>query len=256
MKFQYLKKGTLIMTSKLQKIAAITCLVLLVAASISVAEDAPANRRGGQGFRGGRGSSQGGNGQGNGYRGGRGGMMGGGRGGMGGGMMGGGMGGRGMGMMGGRGMGQELIPRMIRQKLNLTEEQNTQLEVIQKKQMTQNQELSKQHDDLRKKLDDAVNNGEKDAIGKIAQDIGKNIGDTAMLKLSGKDSLKTILKEDQLKMLDKFNKQQQQRREKMREQMQRRMDGNGEGPGRGREGERRERPERPERRERPSRTRQ
>ena len=90
------------MISQLQKITAITCLVLLVAASISVAEDAPANRRGGQGFRGGRGSSQGGNGQGNGYRGGRGsqqpggGMIGGGRGGyggMGGGMMGGGMGG-------------------------------------------------------------------------------------------------------------------------------------------------------------------
>jgi hypothetical protein len=236
------------MTSQLQKITAITCLVLLVAASISVAEDAPANRRGGQGFRGGRGSSQGGNGQGNGYRGGRGSQK------PGGGMMGGG--GRGMGMMGGRGMGQELIPRMIRQRLNLTEEQNTQLEVIQKKQMTQNQELSKQHDDLRKKLEDAVNNGKKDAIGKIAQDIGKNIGDTAMLKLSGKDSLKTILKEDQLKMLDRFNKQQQEMREKMQKQMQRRMGGNGERPERGRAGERRERPERPERRERPSRTRQ
>ena len=58
------------MISQLQKITAITCLVLLVFASISVAEEAPANRRGGAGFRGGRGNTQGGNGQGGGYRGG------------------------------------------------------------------------------------------------------------------------------------------------------------------------------------------
>ena len=61
-----------------------------------------------------------------------------------------------MGMGPGGGMGQELIPEMIKRKLKLTDEQNTKLEVVQQEQMKKNEIISKQHQELRIKLDNAI----------------------------------------------------------------------------------------------------
>lgn len=202
------------MTSKLQKTIAITCLVSLIVASIALAENEPPRRGGrGLGMQGGR-------------SGGRGSMQpGGGR----------GMGGPGeMGMGRGRGMGSELIPQMLRKKLKLTEEQNGKLKTAQNELTKKSQILSKKHQDLKQKLDAAVNKGDKEAVVATAQEMGKTIGESALLKVSEKDILKEILNEEQMKTIEAYNKQRAESREKMRKQMEERMRGRGPSQGRGR----------------------
>ncbi|MBW8016284.1 MAG: hypothetical protein FVQ82_08865 [Planctomycetes bacterium] len=276
------------MTTKFQKTIAIICLVSLLIASIAIAADEQNDRRRpprdgrardqrgprdaqpGRGARGGYGGGAGGRGMGSPEgipgrgMGGPGGMMGGG-------MMGGGM--RGMGMMGGGYGGgmmgggmQGLIPNMILRRLQLTEEQSKKFEAIEKKHTKKKLQLSTQHVTLKNKLEDAVDKADKETIVKIAKEMGKNIGDTALLKVAGKNSLKEILNEDQLKMIEKFNKQMAERREMMRKQMEgrgsrgpgfrggRAPDKDSEGPGRrpGRPGTGRTRPDQ-DRDRRPSR---
>jgi hypothetical protein len=221
------------MTSKLQKTIAITCLVSLIVASIALAETPPPPRRGGpQDGRGRTGAGGPG-----GYRGGRGSMQPGGGRGMGGpgGMMGGrGMGGPGeMGMGRGRGMGQELVPQTLRKKLKLTEEQDGKVKTAQDELTKKNQILSKKHQDLKQKLDAAVTKGDKDAVVATAQEMGKAIGESALLKVSEKDILKGILNEEQMKTIEAYNKQRAESREKMRKQMEERMKGRGQRPQRG-----------------------
>jgi hypothetical protein len=222
------------MTFKLQKTLAITCLVSLMVASIALAETPQPPRRGGPqdgrgrnaaGAPGGfRGAPQPGGGRG---MGGPGGMMGG-R----------GMGGPGeMGMGRGRGMGQELVPQMLRKKLKLTEEQNGKVKTAQDELTKKNQILSKKHQDLKKKMDTAITKGDKDAVVATAQEMGKAIGESGLLKISEKDILKGILNEEQMKTIEAYNKQRAESREKMRKQMEERMQGRGQRPQRGSSGQ-------------------
>jgi len=204
------------MIKKLQKTVAIACLVSLITASVSAAVDEKDNqgsRARSRRVQNDRNRSERGTNQGRPGRG-YGGEMMGAR----------GMGPGSMGMAPGRGM-QEIIPEMIRQRLKLTEEQNKKLQDIRQKHSEKNQQLSKLQLDLRTKLDDAIDKGNKDAIAKIAQDMGKNIADTALLQVSGKDSLKQILNEDQVKIVERFYEQRAERRERMRNQMEQRMSG-------------------------------
>ncbi|MCF7955951.1 MAG: hypothetical protein K9M75_09140 [Phycisphaerae bacterium] len=209
------------MKSKLKKAIAITCLVSLIVASIAIAEDAQPARRGGpQDGRGRNGAgAPGGN---------RGSMQPGRPEGM---MPPGGPGEMGMGR--GRGMSQELIPQSIRQKLNLTEEQNNKLKAAQEEQTKKIQILSKKQQDLKAKLDDAVDKGDKEAVVAIAQETGKAIGESALLKIAEKDILKGILNEEQMKTIEDYNKTRAEMREKMRKQMEERMNSRGERPERG-----------------------
>lgn len=211
------------MAFKLQKTIAITCLVSLIVASIALAETPQPPRRGGRGPQDGKGPQQMQRGGPGGFRGGRGSMQpGGGR----------GMGGPGeMGM--GRGMGQELIPQALRKKLKLTEEQNTKVKAAQDELMKKSQVLAKKHQDLKQELAEAIIKADKQAIVATAQEMGKAIGESALLKISKKDILNEILDEEQKKTLEAYNKQRTEMRDKMRKQMEERLKGRGDRPQRG-----------------------
>ena len=198
------------MTSKLQKTIAITCLVSLIVASIALAENERPRRVAPMDGRGDRGTMQPG---------------GGGR----------GMGGPGeMGMGRGRGMGQELIPQILKKKLNLTDEQNGKVKTAQDELTKKSQILSKKQQELKQKLDTAVNKGDKEAVVATAQEMGKAIGESALLKISEKDILKGILNEEQMKSFENYNTQRAEMRKKMRKQMEERMRNRGEGSQRNR----------------------
>lgn len=210
------------MRSNSQKIITIVCLVCVIVASMAIAEDkwnAQQRPQGGQGRYN----------QGDANRRGQGGPAMRGGAGMRGQRQGQGMQGMGIGMGSGRGDG--LIPGMIRQRLNLTEEQTAKLDDIQQGQIKENMELSNKLDNLRGELEEAISKGNKEAVVKIAQDIGKIIAETALLKISAQEKLKEILNETQLKRIETFNQQRRESREKMKKMMEQRMNGQGERPG-------------------------
>ena len=207
------------MTSRLRKSIAITCLVSLIVASIALAENEPPTRRGGRDsqmqrnapsrYMGSRSTQQPGGGR--------------------------GMGGPSeMGMSRERGMGQELIPQILKKKLNLTDEQNGKVNTAQDELTKKSQILTKKHQDLKQKLDAAVNKSDKEAVVATAQEMGKAIGESALLKISQKDILKGILNEKQMKSFENYNTQRAEMREKMRKQMEERMRNRGEGSQRNR----------------------
>lgn len=227
------------MRSNFKKTFTLTCIASLMIASLAIAEDQKELRRDLRNGQGSRGQGQ----------------------------MGGGMGegvgqgmpmvnrrrmGIGQGMGSGRGMnsvrGGGLIPEMIHQKLNLTEEQEKAVNELLQVQMKEHKEISKRHESLRNELDAAVDKSDKGAIAKTAEQIGENICNTALLKVSGKESLKKILNKTQLERIEKFKLQMKQRREKMEKIIRQRTRGEGLRPPMRQEGDDREISERQKRR--------
>jgi len=196
------------MTTKFNKLIATACLVSLLTASIVFAEGERGRGRPDRGAPRGR-------------------------------MALGGPGGRGMGP-GGAG---RLIPPGAMKELELTEDQGKEIDALQKGQKEKLEELSKSHQDLRKKLQEAIEKGDKSGVTETAKKIGTNIGNTALLRLEANEKIKEILNDEQEVKLAEYNKKRAEKREMIRKRMEKRRNKAGEadkgrrrGRGRGRGG--------------------
>ena len=124
----------------------------------------------------------------------------------------------------------ELIPRMIKPKLNLTEEQSEKIEKAKKDQTQKIGELLIAEQKLKADLEDAVSKGDKEAIKSIAEKIGNNIAENALIRASSNEVVKDILNEKQMLIYNQFKEKRRQLNERMRERLENTQDSQGNQP--------------------------
>jgi len=107
----------------------------------------------------------------------------------------------------------------ILSRLDLSDEQKESVKKITEAAKEQNKAAAEAAVEARKVLREAVDKGEESTIRKAATDLGKVLGDQAVLKVQTMASIKKVLTPEQLQKLDELKEKMKERAEESTEKM-------------------------------------